>query len=103
MGTDFANDGNLIMSAANLVQFFPYRGRAAATRWHRSTWASCSVQPGADLRAVKQRLEQRFHGTEIAVYLQAGADRQGDRTSGTAARPSATSSRWARSWASWSA
>jgi len=68
MGTDFANDGNLIMSTANLVKFFPYR----AGRDDPLSSVDLGIvraRPGADLRAVQQALVDCLDDTEVAVYL----------------------------------
>ena len=47
MGTDFANDGNLIMSSANLARFFPLRA-AGADPLSAVDLGIVKVQPGAD-------------------------------------------------------
>lgn len=68
MGTDFANDGNLIMSSANMAVFFPLRA-AGADPLSKVDLGIIKVQPGADLAAVHRELSRRFQGTELAVFL----------------------------------
>jgi len=68
MGTDFANDGNLIMSSANLARFFPMRG-LGADPLSTVDLGIVKVQQGADLHAVHRELSHRFEGTELSVYL----------------------------------
>ncbi len=67
MGTDFANDGNLIMSAANLARFFPLRA-AGADPLSAVDLGIVKLQPGADPRAVQRELGRRFRGSELTVY-----------------------------------
>jgi putative ABC transport system permease protein len=68
MGTDFANDGNLIMSTANLVKFFPHRA-GLGDPLSSVDLGIVRARPGADLRVVQQALLDRFKGTEVQVYL----------------------------------
>ncbi|MGD0899242.1 MAG: ABC transporter permease DevC [Thermoguttaceae bacterium] len=67
MGTDFANDGNLIMSTANLVKFFPYRAMGSDPLGSVDL-GIVRVAPGADLQEVRRGLQSRFQDTELAVY-----------------------------------
>ncbi len=66
MGTDFANEGNLIMSSRSFAQFFPFRAQ-------RSDPLSVvdlgvvQVEPGADVQQVKHRLQQILPG-DVAVH-----------------------------------
>lgn len=68
MGTDFANDGNLIMSAANLAKFFPWRAHGDDPL-SSVDLGVVKVRPGDDLRTVQRALQQRFADTEVAVFL----------------------------------
>ena len=68
MGTDFVNDGNLIMSSANLARFFPLRA-PGADPLSAVDLGIVKVQPDADLPAVCRELSRRFRGTELSVYL----------------------------------
>jgi putative ABC transport system permease protein len=65
LGTDFANDGNLIMSSQNFGRYFPYRNRGA------DPLASVDLgvvrlQPGADRQRVVEKI-QRIMPSEIRV------------------------------------
>jgi len=68
MGTDFVNDGNLIMSSANLARFFPLRA-LGADPLSMVDLGIVKIQQDADLHAVHQELRRRFAGTELSVYL----------------------------------
>ena len=68
LGTDFANDGNLIMSSANLAKFFPMRG-LGADPLAMVDLGIVKVAEGADVRAVQHDLSRLFAGTEISVFL----------------------------------
>ena len=66
MGTDFSNDGNLIMNSANLARFFPLRA-PGADPLSKVDLGIVKIQPGADLRAVQQELGRCFQGSELSV------------------------------------
>jgi putative ABC transport system permease protein len=68
MGTDFANDGNLIMSSANLARFFPMRA-LGADPLSNVDLGIVKIQEDADIRAVQRELRRRFGGTELSVFL----------------------------------
>ncbi len=68
MGTDFVNDGNLIMSSANLARFFPLHA-AGADPLSAVDLGIVKIEPGADLGAVQRELRSRFAGTEVSVFL----------------------------------
>jgi putative ABC transport system permease protein len=68
MGTDFANDGNLIMSSANLASFFPMRA-LGADPLSTVDLGIVKVAKGCDVDAVRRELDRRFDGTELSVYL----------------------------------
>jgi putative ABC transport system permease protein len=68
MGTDFANDGNLVMSDANFAKYFPYRA-GGEDPLSAVDLAVVRVKPEAGIRTVKRELEKRFEGTEVGVYL----------------------------------
>ena len=68
MGTDFANDGNLIMSSANMAGFFPMRA-AGADPLSKVDLGIVKVQQDADLAAVQRELSRLFQGSELSVYL----------------------------------
>ena len=66
MGTDFANDGNLIMSDANFAEFFPFRvpmGDPLSV----VDLGLVKVEPGADVQAVKRRLSEALPD-DVAVF-----------------------------------
>jgi putative ABC transport system permease protein len=67
MGTDFANDGNIVMSAENFAQYFPFRS-IGEDPLASVDMGVVKLQPGADPAEVQQELRQRFAGTETAVY-----------------------------------
>jgi len=70
MGTDFANDGNLIMSAANFAEYFPHRARG------RDPLSLVDVgvvktDDRADVAAVARRLEATLPD-DVEVYTKDG-------------------------------
>jgi putative ABC transport system permease protein len=65
MGTDFANDGNLIMSDWNFFRLFPDR-TATAPHPAKVYIGVVHLQPGADLRAVQRRLREALPA-DVAV------------------------------------
>jgi putative ABC transport system permease protein len=67
LGTDFANDGNLIMSSANLARYFPFRAMGADPL-STVDLGLVKIKPDADLHAVQQELVRCFADTELAVY-----------------------------------
>jgi putative ABC transport system permease protein len=66
MGTDFANDGNLIMSLKNFTEFFPYRAKGADPRSIVDI-GLIRTEPGADVEQVKRRL-RAILPADVAVY-----------------------------------
>ena len=68
LGTDFANDGNLIMSAANFAKYFSYRA-GGGDPLEGVDLGIVRVEPGADVLAVRDELRRRFQDTEVSVYL----------------------------------
>jgi putative ABC transport system permease protein len=66
MGTDFANDGNLIMSLKNFTQFFPYRAKGADPLSIVDI-GLIRLDEGADAAVVKQRLRAVLPA-DVAVY-----------------------------------
>ena len=68
MGTDFANDGNLVMSDVNFARYFPYRA-GGDDPLSAVDLGIVRVKPGADLRAVQQSLKQRFRQADVGVFL----------------------------------
>ena len=59
MGTDFVNDGNLIMSSANLARFFPLRARGADPL-SAVDLGIVKVRQDADPAAVQRELRAPF-------------------------------------------
>jgi len=57
LGTDFANGGNVVMSAANFAGYFPYRV-PGGDPLSRVDLAVAHVRPGADPDTVAERLRQ---------------------------------------------
>ena len=66
LGTDFYNDGNLIMSRENFARYFPFRvpGGDPLTQVDLGV---VRIDPGADLSKVQARLEKRL-GDDVFVY-----------------------------------
>jgi len=56
MGTDFANDGNLIMSAGNFAHYFPFRA-GSADPLSIVDLGVVRLEPDADVNDVKRRLD----------------------------------------------
>ncbi len=65
LGTDFANDGNLIMSAANFARYFPRRGPADPL--DAVTLGLVRVEENEDVRTVQSRLVAALPD-DVAVY-----------------------------------
>ncbi len=55
LGTDFANDGSVVMSAANFARYFPYRA-GGDDPLSAVNLGIVRLEPDADLRVVRQRL-----------------------------------------------
>lgn len=68
MGTDFANDGNLIMSDVNFAKYFPYRA-GGDDPLGAVDLAVVKLKAGADARTVQTELEKRFEKTAVCVFL----------------------------------
>lgn len=66
LGTDFANDGNLIMSAANFAQYFPFRA-GSADPLSVVDLGVVRLKPEAELNRVRQRLRETLPD-DVAVY-----------------------------------
>jgi len=66
MGTDFISDGNLIMSAANFAEYFPYRA-GGEDPLSIVDVGIVHVCPGADVQTVKNNLQQNLP-RDVAVY-----------------------------------
>jgi putative ABC transport system permease protein len=58
LGTDFANDGNLILSEENFAKFFPLRGLQSGSAFTRVDLGLLRLAPDADLEAVRAALEK---------------------------------------------
>ncbi len=70
LGTDFANDGNVVMSAADFARYFPWRvpgGDPLA----RVDLAVVHVEPGAEVEQVKARLRDHLPD-DVAVFTRQG-------------------------------
>jgi putative ABC transport system permease protein len=65
LGTDFANDGNLVMSAANFARYFP--DPAGGDRLDAVTLGVVRMEPGADARQVLPQLQAALPD-DVAVY-----------------------------------
>jgi putative ABC transport system permease protein len=68
LGTDFANDGNLVMSAANFSRYFPKRG--GSDPLDAVTLGLVRVTPGESLSAVQARLAVALPN-DVAVFTKA--------------------------------
>lgn len=66
MGTDFAHDGNLIMSAENFAQYYPYRNRNGKPL-DVVDIGVVRVADGADLQEVRQRIDDLLD-QQVGVY-----------------------------------
>jgi len=66
LGTDFANDGNLIMSTKNFTRYFPYRA-GNDDPLSLVDFGLIRLEPGADPQAVKRRL-RGILPTDVAVH-----------------------------------
>ncbi|MEQ8785919.1 MAG: ABC transporter permease DevC [Pirellulaceae bacterium] len=66
MGTDFANDGNLIMSTKNFTRYFPYRA-GNDDPLSIVDFGLVQLDDNADPQVVKARLRQILP-TDVAVY-----------------------------------
>jgi putative ABC transport system permease protein len=75
LGTDFTNDGNLLMSARNLAAYFPYRA-AGGDPLEAVDLGLVQVRRGADVRAVQQRLRQLLPGDVTVFTKQELADQE---------------------------
>jgi putative ABC transport system permease protein len=65
LGTDFANDGNLIMSAANFARYFP--SRTGRDPLDAVSLGLIRVAPGEDVEVVRQRLIAALPD-DVSVY-----------------------------------
>jgi putative ABC transport system permease protein len=66
MGTDFANDGNLIMSLTNFAKFFPYRAKGGDPL-SIVDFGLVRLETGADAQQVKRNL-RAILPNDVAVY-----------------------------------
>lgn len=66
MGTDFANDGNLIMSTKNFARYFPYRA-GNDDPLSLVDFGVVKLEPDADPQQVKRRL-RGILPTDVAVH-----------------------------------
>ena len=66
MGTDFANDGNLIMSAGNFAHYFPFRA-GSADPLSIVDLGVVHLEPGTEVDDVKQRLREMLPD-DVTVY-----------------------------------
>jgi putative ABC transport system permease protein len=69
MGTDFANDGNLIMSAGNFAHYLPFRAQGADPL-SVVDLGLVRLESGADVDAVKHRLEEILPGDVVPYTKQ---------------------------------
>jgi putative ABC transport system permease protein len=67
MGTDFANDGNLIMTAQNFARYFPFRARGDDPL-SVVDLGIVQLEPGADPLAAQRRLRRIFRNEDVEVY-----------------------------------
>jgi putative ABC transport system permease protein len=65
LGTDFANDGNLVMSSANFARYFP--DPTGGDRLDAITLGLVRVDAGVDAKAVQQQLQSSLPD-DVAVY-----------------------------------
>jgi len=65
LGTDFANDGNLLMSTANFVRYFG--GPSGEGILSEVDVGLVQVEPGSDVRAVKRALVEGLQ-RDVAVF-----------------------------------
>ncbi len=70
MGADFANDGNVIMSAQNFARYFPYRGRGADPL-SIVDLGIVRLTPHADVQEVQQHLENLLPD-DVRVFTKQG-------------------------------
>lgn len=70
MGTDFANDGNVVMSAANFARYFAWRA-PGGDPLERPDLGIVHVVPGADPREVRDALK-RLLPKDVCVYTKQG-------------------------------
>ncbi len=75
MGTDFVNDGNLIMSAENFERFFRYRGRGAEPLTGVDIGV-VRVEPGANPQEVKRSLNNLLPADVTVLTKQEFIDRE---------------------------
>ncbi len=68
MGADFANDGNVIMTARNFARYFPFRARGGDPL-SLVDLGVVQVEPNANVHEVKSRLTALLPG-DVAVYTQ---------------------------------
>lgn len=66
LGTDFANDGNLIMSAGNFKRFFRHRGRGARPLQNVDIGV-VRIENGADAQATKNTL-RRVLPNDVSIF-----------------------------------
>lgn len=77
MGTDFANDGNLIMSAKNFAEYFPFRAQGDDPL-SVVDLGVVRLKQGADVDQVKRRLE-KILPDDVAVHTKEGFRRAEQR------------------------
>jgi putative ABC transport system permease protein len=70
LGTDFANEGNLLMTARNFARYFPLRARGADPL-SVVDLGIIQVEPGADPREVERRLSAMLPG-DVQVFTKQG-------------------------------
>jgi putative ABC transport system permease protein len=75
MATDFANDGNLIMSAANFARYFPQRA-PGDDPLSLVDLGIVQVRPGAEVEAVQQRLRALLPRDMMVYTKQELVDRE---------------------------
>ena len=66
MGTDFANDGNLIMDTRNFARYFPFRA-PGADPLSIVDLGVVRLEPGTDANDVKRRLDEMLPD-DVALY-----------------------------------
>lgn len=70
LGTDFVNDGNLLMSAENFARYFPMRARGRPPL-SQVDLGVVHIDPAADPEEVCRRLRDAL-GSEVDVFTKAG-------------------------------
>ena len=67
LGTDFANDGNLLMSTANFAKFFPSRVPLGKDPLELVDLGVVQLKDGANVQEVKRQLQARLP-CDVAVF-----------------------------------